>query len=298
MQLLIDTLIRASELALIAVGLSAVFSVSKFANVAHVELATLGAVLGYLGTTLLGAPLALALVLAVVATGFVAVALQRTVFRRLLRSGPAIAMIGSLALAIFLRAAYQTGFGARPQGFDRPLERGTEIGGALITPSQILAVLVAVAVLVGFLLVFYRTKLGRTLRAIAANHDLAEASGIDAQRGINVVWFLSGATAAVGGILIALLTQVQVLIGFNILLPVFAVAILGGISSPLGAVVAAVLLSFVENLVLLVDFGSVFGAAPTYLPTSYAAAVGFVVLVVTLLTRPEGLFGSGGRRRA
>jgi branched-subunit amino acid ABC-type transport system permease component len=295
MQLLFDTLIRSSELALVAVGLSAVFAVSKFANVAHVEFATMGALFTLLVTEWLGVGILMAAVFAAIATGLVGVVLQRTVFQRLLRSGPAIAMIGSLALAIFLRAAFQTAFGARPRAFDRPLERGISVAGALITPTQVWAVVVGVVVLALFLLLLHRTKLGRTLRAVAANPQLAQSSGINAARSVDIVWFLSAAVAAVGGIAIALVTQIGVYIGFNILLPVFAVAILGGIGSPAGAVVAAALLAFVERLVVTIDFGSLFGTTPMYLPISYAAAVGFLVLVVTLLTRPQGLFGGGAR---
>lgn len=295
MQVLIDTLLRTAELSLVAVGLSAVFSISKFANIAHVEFATLGALLSLLFAGWLGGNVLIAAALGAVVTGLFAIALERSVFQRLLRAGAAMAMIGSLALEIFLRAGFQTAFGTRPRAFERPLERAHTVFGGRITPTQIMVIVVAGLVLAAFLYVLYRTKVGRTLRAVAANRQLAESSGINVQRSVDVVWFLSGSVAAVGGALIAINTQVSMNIGFNMLLPIFAAAILGGIGSPVGAIVGAAIIAFVESAVVKIDFGSLVGSTSAYLPISYAAGVGFLVLVITLMTKPQGLFGGGAR---
>lgn len=295
MQLIFDTLLRTVELSLVAVGLSAVFSVSKFANIAHVEFATFGAIVAWLVAAWVGGGVLLAGVVAAVVAGLLAVGLERTVFRRLLRAGAAMAMVGALALEIFLRAAFQTSFGSRPRGFDRPLEQALTFMDARATPTQILMLGVGAGVLVIFMVVLYRTKVGRTVRAVAANKQLAEASGINVRRSVDTVWFMSAAVAAIGGTLIAVNTQVSVNIGFNMLLPIFAAAILGGIGSPAGAIAGAGVIAFAEKLVVQIDFGGLVGSEPAYLPISYAAAVGFVVLVITLMTRPQGLFGGGAR---
>lgn len=140
----------------------------------------------------------------------------------------------------------------------------------------------------------FRTKMGRQLRAVAANPSLAGACGIDVKRSTDLVWFLSAVLAALGGVLIAANTNVSVNIGFNLLLPIFAAAILGGIGSPVGAILGAAIIGFVENLVVNVNFGAFVGST-AYLPISYAAAISFLVLVLTLLMRPEGLLGGGAR---
>lgn len=294
MDVVFASLLRTAELALVAVGLSAVFSVSRFANIAHVEFATMGALLALLFANWLGAGLVVAGLIAAIITGFVAVAAQRTIFRRLVQAGAAMAMVGSLALEIFARAGFQTLFGARPRSFDRPLQQSIEVLGGRITPTQITVILTAAIALTAFMLVLFRTKMGRQLRAVAANPSLAGACGIDVQRSTDLVWFLSAVLAALGGVLIAANTTVSVNIGFNLLLPIFAAAILGGIGSPVGAIMGAAIIAFVENLVVNINFGALVGST-AYLPISYAAAISFLVLVLTLLTRPEGLLGGGAR---
>lgn len=290
-QLLLDTLIRAAQLGLVAMGLTIVYALVKFANIAHVEFATLGAFIGAgIAGTSTGSLLVAGFTAALI-VGMVGVGLQRTVFKRLLRSGPSIAMIGSLALAIVIRALIQTFVGTRPVVYDRPLERAVQIGGAYITPLQIWLIGVTFVTVALFMIVLYRTKFGRTLRAVAADRDLASASGISASIVIDAAWFLGAAFAALGGVLLALNTQASISIGTNLLLPVFAVVILGGIGSPVGALVAALLIAFAENMVLKVDWGSLLGDTPFYVPLSYDVAIGFIVLVLTLLVRPQGIFG-------
>jgi branched-chain amino acid transport system permease protein len=295
MQLIVDSLIRAAELGLVAMGLTIVYALVRFANIAHVEFATLGA---FIALSLAGPSTASifgAAITGAVAVGLLAVGLQRTVFRRLLRSGSTMAMIGSLALAIILRSAIQTVAGSRPLSFERPLERAVQIGGAFITPLQIWLIVITAVTVLAFVITLFYTKFGRTLRAVAANPDLALASGINTEMVVDAAWLLGAGFAALGGVLVGLDTEVSIDIGFNLLLPVFAAVILGGIGNPMGALAAALLLALAENAVLKVDWGSLVGATSWYLPLSYEAAVGFVVLVITLLLRPQGMFGVATR---
>lgn len=291
MQVLVDSVLRAAELGLVAMGLTIVYSLVKFANIAHVEFATVGAfvALAVAGSSI--GSIALAGGVSAVVVGLVAIVLHRMFFKRLLGSGPAIAMIGSLALAIVLRALVQLFMGTRPSSFDRPLERAIEIGGAFITPLQVWLIGITLTVIAAFMIVLYRTKLGRTLRAVAANPDLGAASGINVSLAIDVAWLMGAGFAALGGVLLALNTQASIQIGSNLLLPVFAVVILGGIGSPVGALVAAILIAVAENTILQVNWGSLLGDSSFYVPLSYDVAIGFIFLVLTLLIRPQGLFG-------
>lgn len=294
-QVIVDTLIRGSELALLAAGLTLVFGVASFANIAQVEFATLGAYGTLLAGSVVGAGLIADSVIAIAAVGALAVLLYRTVFARLLRSSPAMAMIGSLAVSIVLRALIQTITGPDPKELDTPLERGIDIAGALVTPTQIRLVVIAVCALVALMALLRLTPLGRAIRAVAANPELAEAAGIDRRRTTDIAWFASGALGALAGVLLALDTQVGLNMGFNLLLPVFAAAILGGLGSVGGAVVAAYALALVENAVLKIDFGAIFGGS-WFVPIDYRAAIGFIALVVVLVTRPQGLFVREARR--
>lgn len=293
-EVLIDTAVRGSIIALLAVGLTLVQGTLQFANVAHMEFATLG---GYSAVALTGAGLGLVLssVLGVVIVAVLAVAFYRLLFRRLLGSGPMIALIGSLALAIVIRAVLQLTFGSRPRYLPTPLERGIEFHGALITPSQIRLVCIAFALLAALAILLKFTSLGRAVRAVAAKPELADVSGLNRSRVIDVVWMLSAGLAAVSGILLSIDSAVGIELGFNLLLPVFAAAIVGGLGSIVGATIAAYALAFAESLVLQVDWGSLVGGA-YHLEVGYRPAVGFVLLVVMLAFRPQGLMGRTVRR--
>lgn len=292
--LLIDVAVRGSVIGLLAVGLTMVQGTLRFANVAHVEFATLG---GYAAATLTGVGLGLlpSSLLGIVAVAIVAVLLHRLIFRRLLGSGPMIALIGSLALAITIRALLQLSFGSRPRNLPVPLERGTEILGAFVTPSQIRLVVICVVLMIALLVVLRFTSLGRALRAVASNPDLADVSGLNRKRVTDMVWVISAGLAAVTGILLAANSTLSIELGFSLLLPVFAASIVGGLGSPLGALIAAYAIALCESLALWVNWGSAFGS-DAYLAVSYRPAIGFLLLVIVLVFRPQGLMGRTVRR--
>lgn len=292
--LLIDVAVRGSVIGLLAVGLTMVQGTLRFANVAHVEFATLG---GYAAAMLTGFGLGLvpSSLAGVAVVAALAVVLHRLIFRRLLGSGPMIALIGSLALSITLRALLQLSFGSRPRNLPVPLERGMEFLGAFVTPSQIRLVVISVALMVGLLVVLRFTSLGRALRAVASNPDLADVSGLNRKRVTDVVWVLSAGLAAVTGIVLAINSTLSIELGFSLLLPVFAASIVGGLGSAAGALIAAYAIALCESLALWVNWGTLFGG-DAYLAVSYRPAVGFLLLVVVLIFRPQGLMGRAVRR--
>ena len=294
LEILIDAAIRGSAIALLAVGLTMVQGTLNFANIAHMEFATLA---GYGAVALTGAGLNLvsSTVLSVLGVGAIAVVFYRLLFRRLLRSGPLIAMIGSLALSIVLRALLQLIFGSRPQQLPMPLQRGIEFGGALVTPSQIKLIIITVALLAVTVIVLHSTTLGRAVRAVAANPDLAAVSGLNRARVIDSVWVISAVLAGTAGVLLSIESAVSTDIGFSLLLPVFAAAIVGGLGSVWGAILASYLLAIAEALALRIDFGSMIHGAG-YLAVTYRPAVGFVLLIAMLVLRPQGLMGKAVRR--
>jgi branched-chain amino acid transport system permease protein len=290
------TLISGSEVALIAVGMTIVFGVSRFANVAQVEFATLGAYGALLATSVIGGGIVLDSVLSIIVVGALAVVLYHALFVRLLKRNAATAMIGSLALSIAIRAVIQTITGPDPKTLKLPLERGKDIAGALVTPREIWIVVIGAAVLAALLLILRFTPLGRSIRAVSTNRDLAQATGIDVRRVTDIVWFISGCLGALAGVLLAIDSQISLEMGFSLLLPVFAAALLGGFGSVAGAIAAAYLLVFVENLALHIDFGTLVGSTSAHLIPAYEPAVGFVILILILLVRPQGIFGRTVRR--
>ncbi|WP_456695059.1 branched-chain amino acid ABC transporter permease [Aeromicrobium sp. P5_D10] len=293
-EILVDATIRGSLLALLAVGLTMVQGTLGFANVAHVEFATIA---GYLAVVLTGAGIGLlaSSALSVVGVAIIAIVLYRTIFRRLLAVNPIMAMIGSLAVSIIVRALIQFLFESRPRTLPTALERGIDIGGALVTPTQVRVVIIATVLLAGTLALLRWTALGRSIRAVASNPELAEVAGLNRGRVVDAVWVLSGALAAAAGILLGLNSAVSPDLGFNLLLPVFAAAIVGGLGSVKGAIIAAYGLSLIEGIVLRIDFGDLVDGAG-YVAVSYRPAIGFVLLILVLALRPQGLMGRKVRR--
>lgn len=296
LQVLIDTAVRASELSLIAIGLSLTWGVAKFANIAHVQYAPLAAYLALMFVQVFTFSLVLGVAAAIVATGVISVLLYQLFFRRLVRASGSTALIGSLAISIVITAGIQTIVGPRPYRLPVPIEPGLRFGEALVTRTQLYIVVIVSVVLIAFFAGLMLTQVGRSIRCVMANAELAEASGINADRIRLHVFFVSGALAALGGILLALDTTVSLDMGAALLLPVVAAVIMGGVGSPLGSVVAAAVLAFAENLVLAVDFGELLGGESRYVPLNYSAAIGFIALILVMLLRPQGIFGFGGRR--
>lgn len=296
MQILIDTLIRTSDLALIALGLSLSYGVSRFPNVAHVEMAPFGAAVALAVGAVPGVGLWTAVAVGAVAAGALAVLLHRFAFERLAAAGPASALIGSLAVAMMLRAGLQAVFGTRPQTFDTPLTPPHDLWGAIVSDLQLVAIATTAVGLAAFFLMLRLTPLGRSIRAIAANPSLASAAGIDARRVTAVTVFLGGLLAGLGGCLLAMVTQLDINMGQTLLLPVFAAAIVGGLGSLPGAVMGAFVIALAETTVMRIDFGALTGGGPSFLPLGYLTGIGFALIVVTLIHRPEGLLSRGGRR--
>lgn len=294
-QILVDTLLRFSDLALVALGLSMVYGLVKFPNIAHVQYAMVGAYLAY-ATHANNAPLPAALALAALGTGLVALAFHLLVFRRLLRAGPAITMIGSLALSMLVIALCLGTAGSFPMMFSLPLAEPLVLLGARITWTQLASVGTTLAVLAGFACLLFYTRAGRAMRALACNPALADASGLNAARITLQVNFASGMLAGLGGGMLALSTGAHINLGTDLLLPVFAAAILGGLGNPLGAVAGALLIALSETLVTNLNFGFLLGRPVAFLPVAYIGSASFLILLLALLFKPHGLFDREVRR--
>lgn len=295
LQLLFDTLLRASDLALVALGLSTVYGLVKFPNIAHVQYAMLGAYATYAFFSM-GVPLPVAILIACVLTGLLTLALHLLVFRRLLRAGPAITMIGSLAVAMLVVAFAQGFAGSFPRMFSLPMTEPVIVGGVRLSHMQIAAMLTTAVLLVLFTLLLFFTRTGRAMRALSTNPALAAASGLNAEGITRLVNFASGAIAGLGGSVLALSTGAHINLGHDLLLPVFAAAILGGLGNPLGAVLGALLIALTETLVTNLNFGPLLGKSIAFLPVSYISAGSFLVLLLALLFKPYGLFDREVRR--
>jgi branched-chain amino acid transport system permease protein len=296
LQLVADGLILGATVSLGAIGLTLTYSILRFANFTHGELVTAGAYLvlaglaafagiaqgpGKIGALSFGWPLLLALLLAIVLTGLLALLLDGLLFRRLRRHGSAIAMvIASFGASLALRNLIVFGFGPQPEYFTRDLQIALSLlPGLRVTPDQLFVLGLATVLVVALHLFLTRTMLGRAMRATAENPTLATLTGIDVRAVVRWTWLIGGGLAAVAGVFLGLTVQVRPSMGFDLLLPLFAAAILGGIGSPYGAVLGGLLIGLAESL------------SVPLVGSEYRQAMGFLVMLAMLLWRPQGLLG-------
>lgn len=302
LQVFVDSLIRTAELSLLAVGVTMTYGMLRFANFAHLEFAAIGAYLALALSTGAGQPLPVAAAIAIVVTGFFGIATDFVIFRRLRKAAPIMLMIASFALGIVIRETIRAIWGPSAYfygGFARPWRIELPWGGAplLITPTQVIVIVSAAVAIVAFYFLLSRTRLGVAMRGTAENAPLAQASGINTDRVILMVWFIGAAFAALGGVLVGLNTQVKPDMGGGLIIEVFAAAILGGIGNPYGAMLGALIIAIAENATLAINWGPFlqtlgFEAGDfVFIPTGYKAAAAFVLLILALLVRPQGLLG-------
>lgn len=295
-QILINSLIRAFLLALFAIGLTVVYDILKFANFYHVEFGVLGVYFTYLGVTL-GFNVYLSAITAMFLVGLVGVSLDQAILKRVRGASSVTLMIISFGVEIALQNIVRAIWGPDPRQFILPL-RIFAFSGARITLIQSAIVIIGILSMMILYFIVYKTKIGKAMRAISDDPSLAQASGINTERVIRWLWFISASFASVAGILLGMDTYLKPTMGFEIMLPVFCAAILGGLGNPSGAVLGALLLGLAENFGLRLNLASIINLVGifqfkgmAYIPTGYKHAISFVILIAMLLFRPTGILG-------
>ncbi|MCH7523364.1 MAG: branched-chain amino acid ABC transporter permease, partial [Chloroflexi bacterium] len=216
------------------------------------------------------------------------IVLDRIVYRPLRRRGSSIVIfaIASLGVAFSIRAFMLIIWGPDPRRYVRGLHYANEYPfGVVLKTDQIFIFLVAMSLAALMYFVLFHTKLGKAMRAMSDNSDLAQASGINTDQIVVWTWIIGGGLVAVAGVLLALQAQLKPELGFVLLVPLFAATILGGIGSPQGAFVGAMIVGISQEVFAAVgpDIG---------LSSGYKFSVAFIILILVLLLRPRGLFGA------
>jgi len=286
LQLILDGIILGCIIALGAVGLSLTYKILNFANFAHGDIMALGAYLAFLFHVTAGLPLGAAFLLAVVFTTGVGLALDRILYRPLRRyQNPTILLIASVGVALILRNVIVIIWGPQIQYYSQEIQPAWQLPlGLRIKPTQVLIMVLSAALVAATHLFLHRTKMGKAMRASADNLDLAWVTGININRVILSTWVVGLALAAAGGILLGMDVQLRPMMGWNLLLPIFAATILGGIGSFQGALVGALVVGVAQEVSTHFD-----------ILLGYKHAVAFVIMVAMLLVRPTGLFGRSVR---
>ena len=279
---------------LVALGFSMVYGVLKLLNFAHGDLYMVGAYIGFFVIQWFGGaqhltiavPLLLVImfVLAAGLVGGLGVAIERFAYRPL-RDAPRIApLITAIGVSFFLESSALLLFGAQYRVYNTAdfisLSSGIQIGSVTIDSVQILVLVLGVVLMAGLQLLVNRTRLGRQMRAVAADREAAEMLGINVNFVITATFFLGSALAGVAGIMGGLLfNQVTSTIGFIAGLKAFTAAVVGGIGSIPGAMLGGLVIGLAESFVT------------GYISSTYSNLIVFGILIVVMLIRPSGLLG-------
>lgn len=301
LQIIADGLIIGSVISLGAIGLSMTLAIVRFSNFSHGELLGWGAYLALMastGLTALNAGLAaplgpfsfgwgllIALLVSAGLTALLALGLDTLLFKRLRKQGAITLVIASFGAALALRNLLLFWQGGVPQYYTQSLQIAIPIlprsvwGGLRVTPDQIFVLTLTLATVTGLHLFLSRSTLGRSMRATAINPGLARVTGIDPERVLRATWLIGGVLAAVAGVFAGITVQLRPTMGVELLLPLFAAVILGGIGSIWGAVLGGLIVGLAES------------ASVTVVGAEYRSAAAFAVLIAILMVRPTGLFG-------
>jgi branched-chain amino acid transport system permease protein len=276
--LLVAGIVHGLIIGLAALAVTLVFGIARFPNAAAGDTMTAGAYAGFLAHGATGS-LALAGGAAMATAGAVSLAGYLLVFRPLARRPVAALLVAAIGVAFVIRAALGLLFGHQQQVFQVPLAWPIEVMGLRIPPMDLTLAGVAGVSLAAAFGVLHLTSIGRQMRAVADDPDLARVSGIRPVRVMVALWLLAGAAAGIAGLMLGVKTVVSPEMGWEGLLSAFAAAILGGIGSPAGAVLAGLLLGVAQEV------------STPYVGFTYKIALAFAVMLAVLLVRPRGLFG-------
>jgi branched-chain amino acid transport system permease protein len=292
-QAIADGLLTGAIVALGAIGVAFTLGIMRFANFAHSELLTWGAYVALVLVALTGPgaptgplsfvwPLLAAALGAAALTGLAAWAIDALVFRRLRRRGaaPLTMVFAAFGAALVMRHLVVLAWGHESHYYTRELQMAVELlPGVRMLPDQVFILALALAVMAALHAFLTWTRTGMAMRAMAESPALAQVCGIEIDGVVRLTWIISGALAAFAGVFAGLTPQLHPEIGFNLLLSLFAAAILGGTGSLAGAAIGGFAVGLAENLSLLL------------ISPGYKGAMPFLLLLAILLLRPQGIFG-------
>jgi neutral amino acid transport system permease protein len=270
-----------SVYALGAVGLTLVYGILKLVNFAHGDFLTFGAYMAFLVSVTWGAPLILGIVFAIAATAALGVAFERIMWgpMRARKAGLLQLLLMSIGLAFLLQNTIQFIWGTQIRDLDVNVTDTVEFLGLRIGRTDLLVIVVGFVTLLAIGLMLRYTLLGKRMRALSDNFDLAETAGVDTSRVVLYTWIFAGGLAGLAGVLAGAVTTVKPQMGFELLLPIFAAVILGGIGDAFGALAGGIVLGLVIEWSTLV------------IEPRWKISVGFAVLILVLFIRPQGIFG-------
>ena len=271
--------------ALGAIGISLTFGILRFANFAHGEIVTFGAYVTLTLVLLSGVHPLVVAPLAMAATAALSLGIDRVFYRPFRRAPTIMLVIASFGMMLMIRSAVQFFWGVQLQPMVRGIQPPVDWLAPLRIPEKHLLIIGGTLLLMLLVhLLLTRTRIGKAMRATSDSPELARITGIDTERVVRMTWIVGSGLAVAAGVFLAIDTHVETQMGFKLLLPMFAAAILGGIGKPYGAVAGGLVIGVAEELSAYPWIGT----APLVSP-GYKAGIAFAIMVLMLIWRPQGL---------
>ena len=279
LQLIVNGIAIGSILALAAIGLTLTYGILKLSNFAHGDFMTLGAYLTWLTNTT-GLNIWLSMLVGAAGTIVGMLIAEYLLWKpmRDRRASDTTLIIISIGLALFIRNGILLLYGGGNQRYQLPVVRALEFGDLRIAYYRLIVVGLAIAAIIALHLILKNTKIGKAMRAVADNIDLARVSGINVERVVLWTWIITGTLTAFAGAMYGLIAVVRPNMGWFLILPMFASVILGGIGNVYGAIAGAFIIGIAQEL------------SVPLLGSEYKLGVALAIMIVILLVRPQGLF--------
>ncbi len=278
-QLLFNGITVGSIIALAAVGLTLTCGILRLSNFAHGDFMTLGAYLTWMAN-INGVNLWLAMGLGMGGT-IIAMLLSEWLLWKPMRDRRASSttlIIISIGLALFLRNGILLVWGGENQSYQGPVIQAQEFFGLKLEYNRLLVIAMAIAAMIALHFLLQKTKIGKAMRAVADNVDLARVSGINVEWVVVWTWIITAVLTALGGSMFGLITALKPNMGWFLILPMFASVILGGIGNPYGAIAGGLIIGIAQEV-----------SVPWFGP-EYKVGVALLLMIGILLIRPQGLF--------
>ena len=278
-QLIINGIAVGSIIALAAVGLTLTYGILRLSNFAHGDFLTLGAYLTLIVNGM-GLNIWLSMIVATLGTVGGMLLAEKLLWSKMrsIRASATTLIIISIGLALFLRNGIIFLWGGKNQNYNLPVIPALEFGTLKVPQNQLLVMGLAILAILSLHYLLQNTKIGKAMRAVADDLDLARVSGINVDRVILWTWVIAGTFTSLGGSMYGLITAVRPNMGWFLILPLFASVILGGIGNPYGAIAAAFIIGIAQEV------------STPWLGSQYKQGVALLIMILVLLIRPKGLF--------
>ncbi len=282
-QLIVNGIALGSIIALGAVGLTLTYGILRLSNFAHGDFMTLGAFVAWM-VNMSPIPVLnniwVSMLVGIVATVGVALLSEAILWKRMrrVRATPTTLVIISIGLALFLRNGILLIWGSTAKRYDLPVSEAIDLFGIKIKFYNLVVLGLAIVAIAGLHFLLQNTKIGKAMRAVADDIDLARVTGIDVEKVVLWTWIISASLTGLGGQMYGLITNVRPEMGWFLIMPMFAAVTLGGIGNPYGAIAGAFIIGIAQEVSVPI------------VGSQYKLAIALILMMLTLLFRPQGLF--------